>query len=49
MFNKLKNWWNKPWTNATFVKWFVIYPIAYCIAMCAMILGYNHYCEKKHK
>lgn len=21
MFNKFKNWWNKPWTNGTYVKW----------------------------
>mgnify|MGYP003553166133 CR=1 FL=1 len=21
MFNKLKNWWNKPWTNGTCIKW----------------------------
>ena len=21
MFKKLINWWNKPWTNGTYIKW----------------------------
>ena len=21
MFKKIINWWNKPWTNGTYIKW----------------------------
>ena len=49
MFKKLINWWNKPWTNGTYIKWSLfalLISIAYSIC-CMFALGIYKFPRKK--
>ena len=49
MFKKIINWWNKPWTNGTYIKWSLsalLISIAYAI-YCRFALGIYKFPNKK--
>ena len=49
MFKKINTWWNKPWTNGTYIKW-TLYALPICIAYyiyCMFAVGIYKFPSKK--
>lgn len=49
MFNKFKNWWNKPWTNGTCIKWGLWGMLMSFIVIPAELIWFNGWTPFKKK